>query len=141
MTKALKCAVYFMVLALFLAPWANAEKLSPEYFYGRWAIDSENCSSPDSEYIEFRKNGTFESTRTGKTEILGFWELKNDVLELQMLTSPAFYQDILRGMTEFRGQFQHFQGRMLIFNTQQNNFETFGLIGSELDRAKTVRCQ
>ena len=91
MIRAFNCVAIFVVLGVFLAPWANAGDLSAEYLYGHWVIDDQNCSSPDSEYFEFRKNGTFESTRTGKAEIVGFWGFNEDILELHMVTSLAFF--------------------------------------------------
>ena len=59
-------AAILMVLSIFWVPWVNANDLSADYLYGRWAIDKQNCSSADSEYMEFNKNGTFEGTRTGQ---------------------------------------------------------------------------
>jgi len=64
MIRAFNCAAILVVLSIFWVPWAIAGDLSADYLYGRWVIDQQNCSSPDSEYIEFRKNGTFESSRT-----------------------------------------------------------------------------
>jgi hypothetical protein len=80
-----------VVLSVFLVPWANAADLSADYIHGRWVIDEQNCSSPDSEYMEFNKNGTFEGMRTGQAEIVGFWQLKKGILDLHMVTSPAFF--------------------------------------------------
>jgi hypothetical protein len=141
MVKIFKHVAFLMALGIFLTPWAIAEQLSPEYFYGRWAIDAQDCSSPDTEYYEFQKKGTFEVTRTGQTEIIGFWEVKNDTMELHMLTSPAFYTDLHSAMAEFQGQFHYYPAKMLIFNIQKDSFEVFGLIGDQLDRASAVRCQ
>jgi hypothetical protein len=72
MIRTFNYATIFVVLSVFLVPWANAADLSADYLYGRWVIDDQNCSSPDAEYMEFNKNGTFEGTRTGKAEIVGF---------------------------------------------------------------------
>ena len=141
MIRVFNCVVILVVFGVFLAPWANAGDLSPEYLYGLWVIDDQNCSSPDSEYFEFRKNGTFESTRTGKTEIVGFWEFNNDILELQMLTSLAFFDDLHKAMVGFEGRYNYFQGRMIIFNTEPGSFEAFGVIGDVIERTNAVRCQ
>jgi hypothetical protein len=141
MIRVFNCVAIFVVLGVFLAPWANAGDLSAEYLYGRWVIDEPNCSSQDSEYYEFSKNGTFESTRTGKAEIVGFWEFNEDILELHMVTSLASFDDLHQAMAEFEGQYHYFQGRMIIFNTEQGSFEAFGVIGDVIDRATAVRCQ
>ena len=141
MIRAFNCVAIFVVLGVFLAPWANAGDLSAEYLYGHWVIDDQNCSSPDSEYFEFRKNGTFESTRTGKAEIVGFWGFNEDILELHMVTSLAFFDDIHKSMTGFEGRYHYFQGKMIIFNTEPSSFEAFGVIGDVIDRTTAVRCQ
>ena len=88
--RVFKYATILVVLSVFLVPQALAADLSADYLHGRWVIDDQDCSSPDSEYMEFNKNGTFEGTRTGKAEIVGFWGLKEGILDLHMVTSPAF---------------------------------------------------
>ena len=94
MMRTLTCVTIVAVLAVFLVPWAGAGELSQDYLAGRWVIDSQSCNSMESEYIEFRKDGTYVSVRGSKSEIVGFWRLEDDMLELHMLTSPAFFDDI-----------------------------------------------
>ena len=129
-----------MLQIVFWVPWVNAGDLSTENLHGRCVIDDQNCSSPDSEYIEFNKNGTFAGTRTGKAEIVGFWGLKEGILDLHMVTSPAFFDDLHKDLAGFEGIYSYFQGRMVIFNTQNKSFEAFGVIGDEIKRASAVRC-
>ena len=138
--RAFNYATIFVVLGVFLVPWANAADLSADYLYGRWVIDERNCSSPDSEYMEFSKNGTFEGTRTGQAEIVGFWGLKEGILDLHMVTSPAFFDDIHKDLARFENIYNYFQGRMVIFNTQVTSFEAFGVIGDEIKRTSAVMC-
>ena len=140
MMRAFNCAIILVVLSVFLVPWANATDPSADYLNGRWVIDDQNCNSPDSEYIEFNKNGTFEGTRTGKAEIVGFWGLKEGILDLHMVTSPAFFDDLHKDLAGFEGIYNYFQGRMVIFNTQKKGFEAFGVIGDEMKRTSAVRC-
>jgi hypothetical protein len=140
MIRAFSYATILVVLNVLLVPLANAADLSAEYLHGRWVIDEQNCSSPDSEYMEFNKNGTFEGTRTGKAEIVGFWGLKEGVLDLHMVTSPGFFDDLQKELAGFEGLYSYFQGRMVIFNTQNKSFEAFGVIGDEIKRASAVRC-
>jgi hypothetical protein len=90
--------------------------------------------------MEFDKNGTFEGTRTGQAEIVGFWGLKEGILDLHMVTSPAFFDDLHKDLAGFEGIYNYFQGRMVIFNTQNNSFESFGVIGDEIKRASAVKC-
>jgi len=140
--RALKYATIFVVLSVFLVPWVHAEEdMSAEYLYGLWVIDDEKCGSPNSETIEFRTNGTFECTRSGKAEISGFWELDEDTLDLHMVTSPAFFHDIHRLLKGFKGRYNYYQVRMVIFNIEQNGFEAFGVLGNEIKRTNAVRCQ
>ena len=140
MIRAFIYATILGVLGVFLVPGAIAADLSAGYLHGRWVIDDQNCSSPDSEYMEFNKNGTFEGTRTGKAEIVGFWGLKEGILDLHMVTSPAFYDDLQKELAGFEGIYSYFQGRMVIFNTQNKSFEAFGVIGDEIKRTSAVRC-
>ncbi len=140
MVRAFDYATILMVLSVFWVPSVNAGDLFADYLYGRWVIDDQNCSSPDSEYMEFSKNGTFEGRRTGKAEIVGFWGLKEGILDLHMLTSPAFFDDLHLELAGFGGIYSYFQGRMVIFNTQNKSFEAFGVIGDEIKRTSAVRC-
>jgi hypothetical protein len=141
MVRTLTSALIVVLVSVFFVPCVSAEELSTEYLYGRWAIDAQNCNSPDSEYMEFRKNGTFENTRTGKTEIVGFWGLNDEKLNLHMVTSPAFFDDLHPDLQEFEGIYSYFQGRVVIFNTQKKSFEAFGVIGNEMQRTTAARCQ
>ncbi|MGB5748408.1 MAG: hypothetical protein WBM69_15610 [Desulfobacterales bacterium] len=140
MIRGFNYATILVVLSVFLVPGATAADLSAEYLYGRWVIDKQNCSSPDSEYIEFNKNGTFEGMRTGKAEIVGFWGLKEGIIDLHMVTSPGFFDDLHKDLAEFGGIYSYLQGRMVIFNTQNKSFKAFGVIGDEIKRASAVRC-
>jgi hypothetical protein len=140
MIRACSYATILVVLSVLLVPLANAADLSADYLHGRWVIDEQNCSSTDSEYIRFNKNGTFEGARTGKAEIVGFWGLKEGILDLHMVTSPAFFDDLHKDLAGFEGIYNYFQGRMVIFNTQNKSFEAFGVIGDEIKRASAVRC-
>jgi hypothetical protein len=140
MMRTFNYATILVLLSVLLVPWANAADLSADYLYGRWVIDEQNCSSPDSEYIEFSKNGTFEGTRTGNAEIVGFWGLKEGILDLHMVTSPAYFDDLHKDLAGFEGIYSYFQGRMVIFNTQNKSFDAFGVMGDEIKRASAVRC-
>ena len=140
MMRVFNYATILVVLSVFLVLGANAADLSADYLYGRWVIDEQNCSSPDSEFMEFNKNGTFEGTRTGQAEIVGFWGLKEGILDIHMVTSPAFFDDIHQDLAGFEGIYHYLQARMIIFNTQNKSFEAFGVIGDEIKRASAVRC-
>jgi hypothetical protein len=119
---------------------AIASDLTPEYLQGRWVIDFENCESPDAEYVLFRADGAFESIRTGKVEILGFWKIVGSDLDLHMVTSPAFFGDIHPGMKDFEGVWGYYSVRMVPYNISDNAFEAIGVLEDQVRRTTAVRC-
>jgi hypothetical protein len=141
MIRAFNCAAILVVLSIFLVSWANASDLSAEYLQGKWVIDEQNCSSSDSEYMQFNQNGTFTGTRSGDAELVGFWKLDKGIIKLHMVTSLAFFNDINKDLTEFENIYNYFTGNLIIFNIQDNNFEMFGSIGNEIERTSAVRCK
>jgi hypothetical protein len=141
MMRALKCVTIIVMLAVFLAPWASAEDLSAKYLHGKWVIGDGSCGAKDSEFIEFRKNGTFESDRTGRPESVGFWQLDEDILTLHMVTSPAFFEDIERSLVGFKDQYNYYQIRMVLFNTEKNRLEAIAVLGKQIKRNYAVRCK
>ena len=140
MKRAFNYATILVVLSLFLVPGAIAADLSAGYLHGRWVIDDQNCKSPDSEYMEFSKKGTFEGTRKGNADIVGFWGLKNGIIELHMVTSPASFDDLHSEMKGFEGSYDYFHARMALFNIQDKSFEAFGVMGDAIKRTSAVRC-
>ena len=140
MIRAFNYATILMVLCVFLVSGAHATDLSVDYLSGRWVIDAEDCSSPTSEFIEFNKNSTFVGNRNGTAEIVGFWVLKEDNVELHMVSSPASFHDLNKDLANFDGIYSYFEGRMLIFNLQEKSFEAYGVVGKEIKRASAVRC-
>ena len=141
MIRALKYATLVAALCLFMAPWAHAADLSAEYLIGRWVHNAPDCSSPDSETTEFRKNGTFESARAGKAEIVGFWRINKDILELNMVTSPAYFDDIDAALGEFKDLYNYFHARMVINNIEANSFEAVGVLGNQIKTTHAGRCR
>ena len=140
MMRAFNYATILVVLSVFLVPWANAADLSADYLDGRWVIDEQDCSSPDSEYMEFNKNGMFKGTRTGKAESVGFWGLKEGIVDLHLVTSPGFFDDLHSEMKGFEGSYDYFHARMALFNIQDKSFEAFGVMGDAIKRTSAVRC-
>ena len=140
MIRGFRCTAMLVVLSAFWAPGANAGDLSADYLRGRWVIDDQNCSSSKSEYLEFRKDGTFESIRTGKAEIVGFWALAEGIVTLHMVTSPAFFDDLHKDLREHEGKYHYFQASLVIFNTEDEDFEAVGVIGSQVKRMSAARC-
>ncbi len=140
MIRAFNYAAILVMLGVFSVPCANAAEHSAEYLQGRWVVGDQNCSSPNSEYMEFDKDGTFKGTRLGKPETVGFWNLDDGIIKLHILTSPVFFQDLNKDLAKFEGLYSSFRGNMVIFNVKDNNFEAFGTIGEEIQKTTAVRC-
>ncbi len=141
MIRTLNYVTLMVVLIVFSAPWANAEDLSQEYLYGRWVLHEEDCGSQKAEILEFRQDMTFAYIRTGRTEAAGFWEINKGIMDLHMVTSPAFFSDIHRALEDQKGEFDYFLIKLLIFNNNQKSFESFGVLGDEYKRMIAKRCQ
>lgn len=144
MVRTLTCATIVVLLIVSVVPRAHGEELSAKYLQGRWVIDAKDCSSSESEYVVFRENRTFEDTRDGKTEIVGFWKISRDPkdsLDLHMVTSPGFFQDVAPEMQQYEGDFGYAQARIIAFNIRRNSFEAIGVLGSQVKRAVAVRCK
>lgn len=141
--KLLSATVFFLLSMCFVVA-ANSADLSPEYLQGRWVIDSQNCSSRDSEYMVFSKNATFVNTRNGKAEIVGFWEISGDVknvLHLHMVTSPAFFNDLHPELQQYQDIFGYYQTNIITFNLGKKSFEAIGIVGDQMRGMVAVRCK
>ena len=141
MLRGFRIFAFLAVLGVILVPWVHAENPSSDYLYGRWVVHGQDCSSSSAEIYEFRKNNTFECTRAGRTEVVGFWAVKGGVLELDMVTSPGFYDDIHKELADFQGIYSYFQAKMVIFNAEKQGFEAVGVLGNEIRRASAKRCK
>ena len=127
-----------VVASIFLANGAVAQ-VSAKYLDGIWAISSgKNCGLKEFEHLRFRANGTFESSRFGVTDSTGFWRNSDDVLELHMVTSPEHFDERLK---DFKGYFDYFHVKVLVFNQQPDKFEAFGLIGNQIKKEILFRCK
>ena len=63
---------------------ANAADMDINYLVGNWAIGTteQKCAAAESERFVFRKNGTFEASRSNKAEAVGFWRIAGDMVRL-----------------------------------------------------------
>jgi len=144
MVRKLSCATIVVLLMVFAVPLAHGADLSPKYLHGRWVIDEKNCSSSEAEYIVFRENGTFENTRNGKAEIVGFWQISGNLkgaVSLHMVTSPAFFHDIMPALKQHQDIFAYFPATIFAFNLGKDSFEALGILGAQLKRMAAVRCK
>ena len=58
-----------------------------------------------------------------------------------MVSLPAFFNDIHKKLVGFKGVYDYFQGKMVLFNTNKTGFEAVGVIGNEMKRATAVKCK
>jgi hypothetical protein len=137
---------YWLIIPLTLAMLGalsstTAAALDAGYLAGKWEINSQgNCGSKDAEHLILRGNGTFEYGRRGKAEAVGFWRIEDDVMKLEMLTSPAYFQDIHAELKPLSGyEIQSMQAMPI--DMQQNQFSAVASIGDMMERFTLQRCQ
>jgi hypothetical protein len=58
-----------------------------------------------------------------------------------VVSSPAYFSDIHKKLAEFEGVYDYFQGKMVLFNTNNTGFEAVGVIDNEMKRATAVKCK
>ena len=80
--------------AVAMAWAAFADEVPDNYLPGTWATGgAEACGTPTAEHITFDADGTFRTVRGEQPTATGFWHLVEDVLDLHMVSSPAFFDD------------------------------------------------
>ena len=80
--------------AVAMAWAAFADEVPDNYLPGTWATGgAEACGTPAAEHITFDADGTFKTVRGDQPTATGFWHLVEDVLDLHMVSSPAFFDD------------------------------------------------
>jgi len=137
-------AVIILLMLFICFPFGvNAADLTPANLAGTWlvGVTAQDCKDSDTEYMVFRKNGTFETGRGGKAEITGFWQINGDAVDLVLVTSPAFFQDVIKEARVFQGQYYYFDARMVIFDLTDKSFKAVGLLEAEYNKTIAVRCQ
>ena len=119
-----------------------AADLTPQSLAGTWAKGGKGqCSVADYEYLLFRENGTFEFGRESKGEAVGFWTIGDkDIVEIDMLTSPAFYADVEIDLSAYHGTFSYFEAKLVILNFSGDSFDGVVILGEEIGQATFGRC-
>ena len=137
-------AFNFLVMVLIcFSSGAYAADMVPEYLQGNWVIGptEQTCGAADSEYFNFHNNGTFEAGRSGNAEAVGFWQINGDVLKLDFISSPGFFQDIHEELKELANLFDYFSVKVVPFNVEENRFEGVGVLGNQIQKGIAVRCK
>jgi len=134
---------FLLMIGICFSSGVNAAEMAPEYLQGNWAIGTteQKCGAADSEYFIFDKNGTFEAGRSGKAEAVGFWQIADDRVHLDFISSGAFFQDIRGELKDFANQFDYLKVELIPFNVKENRFEAVGLLGEQSNKGIAVRCK
>jgi hypothetical protein len=128
-----------------MAPAARSAELTKDYLAGTWGVGgADACGAATTEHITFDSNGTFMTVRGGKATATGFWHLVQDNLDLDMVTSLAFFDDpttnVDDALSDFAGQYNYFYAKALIFDVEQDSFRTVATMGGMLRGADYRRC-
>jgi hypothetical protein len=132
------CAV-----AITFAAWSD--QVPDNYLPGTWAIEgADACKALATEHITFDPDGTFEAVRGDQATATGFWHLVEDVLDLHMVSSPAFFDDPTTtaddALSSFAGQYQYFYAKALLFDIEPDGFRAVATMGNMLRGANYSRC-
>ena len=134
--------LFLSLMSVLLTQAAVANDLSPELLHGHWVVDTTDCKTTAGEFVEFRPNGTFETTRAGRTEILGFWRLEDDEnLILDMVSSPSYFGDIHSELKDFKNYYGYYNAKLVVFNIQKSSFQVVGIMGNGFKKAKLHKCK
>jgi hypothetical protein len=138
--------IYWLIIPLSIALTGflsnvTAAALDAGYLTGRWEINTQGtCGDKDAEHLIVRGNGTFEYGRRGKAEAVGFWRIEDDVMRFEMLTSPAYFQDIHPELKPLTGyEIQRIQAMPI--GMQQDQFSAVASIGDRMKQLTLQRCQ
>jgi hypothetical protein len=131
--------------AVVMAFAAWSDQLPDDYLPGTWAIGgADACKAPATEHLTFSPDGTFEAMRDGQPSATGFWHLVEDVLDLHMVSSPAFFDDpkttVDDALSELAGQYQYYYAKALLFDIEPDGFRAVATMGNMLRGANYSRC-
>jgi hypothetical protein len=134
---------FLTILIIGLSSAANAMDMDADYLVGNWAIGTteQKCTDVESENFVFRKNGTFETSRSNKAEAVGFWQMAGDMVRLDFISSGGFFQDIQTQLKALENQFSYFQVKLVPFNVEENRFEAVGILGDQVNKGIAIRCK
>jgi hypothetical protein len=136
-------AAHACAAAMCWAAWAD--EVPDNYLPGTWGIGgTEACGGAGTEHITFASDGTFEVVQDGSATAVGFWHLVEDVLDLHMVSSPAFFDDPSASfddaLSSLAGQYQYFYSKALLFDIEPDGFRAVASMGNQLRGANYGRC-
>jgi hypothetical protein len=111
------------------------------YLAGRWEINSTGaCGRENAEHLTVNKDATFDYGRRGKVEAVGFWRIEHDVVVFEMLTSPAYFQDIANELKDYTHH-EIYSMRMLPLDMQPDHFTAVAVIDDQMSKLALQRCR
>jgi hypothetical protein len=134
--------VFTSGFALFgLPPGATAADFDATYLTGKWEINSNGaCGKEDAEKLIVHDNATFEYGRRGKIEAVGFWRIERDLVVFEMLTSPAYFQDIANELKDYTHH-EIYSMQMMPLDMQQDRFSAVASIDDQMSKLALQRCR
>lgn len=120
------------------APVALAQDVSPDFLVGVWSFQGkENCGVTGAEHIAFLEQGTFELGRKGTVDMVGFWELEDNRIDLHMVGSPYRFDDSL---VQVKGQYGYAHLPVFTFDVEENAFDAVVPHEGEVRKRTAHRC-
>ena len=131
------------VFAMAAAAWPA--ELTKDYLAGTWGVGgTAACGGAATENITFRSDGTFQASRGGKATATGFWHLIENILDLHMVSSPAFFDDPTTtaddALSAFAGKYDYYYARAMLFDVADNDFRMVANMNNAMRGAKLDRC-
>jgi hypothetical protein len=131
--------------AFAMATAAWPAELTKDYLAGTWGVGgAAACGSATPENITFRSDGTFEASRGGQATATGFWHLIENILDLHMVSSPAFFDDPTTtaddALSAFAGQYNYYYAKAMLFDVEDNTFRMVASMNNALRGANLGRC-
>jgi len=130
--------VGLVVLSSF-AVLADEIKLTPQYLVGTWSLGGKDvCGRQDVEYVALRQNGTFEAGIFGTVDMVGFWQVVNDSVELHGLHKPNPSQTSLAFIGD---RYSYAYAQAVIFIRDRDTMDFVTGVGDDMGKRTAYRCR
>jgi hypothetical protein len=121
-----------LLLLLAAGGSAKAANRTADNLIGTWVLDSGAFTDPHAELITFRKQASIEAMHAGRLEAVGFWQLDDNTIKLNVLAPPGLFVENL-DVTE--GVYLPFEIIVAAFDIKDDAFEAIGVLGEQIRRA------
>ena len=135
-----RCALAFGMLAgLHVADIAAETALGPDYLVGRWSLEgADRCNTVGAEHIELGADDTFKVDRGRQVDVIGFWELSGNRIDLHLVASPHRITAVL---SDYPGRYGYDNLPVFAFDAQADSFEAVVPFGEEVRKRTVHRCR